>query len=92
MDYIKELISLIKEKLPSSEVYINANDGVHLEAIVISSVFEGISLVKQHQMVMLSLKEHFNSQELHALALKTYTPESWENSKHSLKLSEAIHG
>ncbi|QVL57282.1 MAG: BolA/IbaG family iron-sulfur metabolism protein [Simkaniaceae bacterium] len=53
------------------------NDGLHFDAIVISSHFSGKSLVEQHQMVMAPLKELFAS-KLHALSLKTYTPEEWE--------------
>ena len=53
------------------------NDGLHFDAVVISSHFVGKSLVEQHQMVMTPLKELFAS-KLHALSLKTYTPEEWE--------------
>ena len=56
------------------------NDGLHFDAIVISSLFVGKSLVEQHQMVMGPLKELFVS-KLHALSLKTYTPEEWKKVK-----------
>lgn len=52
------------------------NDGQHLQAIVISPTFSGMPLVKQHQMVMRPLKEAF--QAVHALGLKTFTPEKWD--------------
>ncbi|MCB1073039.1 MAG: BolA/IbaG family iron-sulfur metabolism protein [Chlamydiia bacterium] len=55
-------------------------DGLHFDAIVISSLFSGKSLVEQHQMVMAPLKELFDS-KLHALSLKTYTPEEWNEGK-----------
>lgn len=53
------------------------DDDCHLEAIVVSKEFEGLSLVRQHQIVMNALKDHFDGGGLHALALKTYTPEDW---------------
>lgn len=53
------------------------NDGLHFEAIVISDRFEGKSLVEQHQIVMQGL-EHLFSSSLHALSLKTYTPQQWK--------------
>lgn len=52
--------------------------GDHYEAIVISSDFEGKSLIKQHQLVYGALKAEMASEAIHALALKTYTPESWK--------------
>lgn len=52
--------------------------GDHYEAIVISSDFEGKSLIKQHQLVYSALKAEMASEAIHALALKTYTPQSWK--------------
>ncbi|MCB1117025.1 MAG: BolA/IbaG family iron-sulfur metabolism protein [Chlamydiia bacterium] len=62
----------------SIEVLDPRGDDCHLEAIVVSEKFEGLSLIKQHQLVMNTLKDHFNGGGLHALALKTYTPQAWK--------------
>ena len=53
-------------------------DGLHFDALVVASQFEGKNLVEQHQMVMGSLKELFGSSVLHAMSLKTYTPIEWK--------------
>lgn len=53
------------------------NDGIHLEAHVVSDLFKEMSLVKRHKIVMNALKEHFAS-FLHALALKTFTEDEWK--------------
>ncbi len=71
--------------IPDSEVYVFDPDGQHLEAIVISPRFTTLSLVKQHQIVMNALKESFST-TLHALALKTFTPEKWEREKNNYQL------
>ena len=63
------------------EVHNPREDGLHFEALVVSPVFEGKSLVEQHQLVMNSLKSHFES-TLHALSLKTLTPQEWNEKKH----------
>ena len=71
----KEVIKLITEKIPNSEVSVetfNGND--HLQVTVISSVFKGVSLVKQHQLVYSALESELASEAIHALALKTKTP------------------
>ncbi len=66
----------ILKAVPGAEVYMNDPDGEHLEAIVISESFEGMMLVKQHQVIMKSLKEKFET-TMHALALKTFSPSKW---------------
>ncbi len=70
-----EVINLIKQKIIDSEVYVeNLKGDDHLQVTVISSEFNGLSLVKQHQLVYSALKEELASEAIHALALKTETP------------------
>ena len=70
-----EVINLIKQKIANSEVSVEKLKGDdHLQVTVISSEFNGLSLVKQHQLVYSALKEELASEAIHALALKTETP------------------
>ena len=70
-----EVINLIKQKIADSEVYVeNLKGDDHLQVTVISSEFNGLSLVKQHQLVYSALKKELASEAIHALALKTETP------------------
>ena len=70
-----EVINLIKQKIANSEVLVeNLKGNDHLQVTVISSEFNGLSLVKQHQLVYSALKEQLASEAIHALALKTETP------------------
>ena len=67
-----EVINLIKQKIANSEVFVeNLKGDDHLQVTVISSEFNGLSLVKQHQLVYSALKEELASEAIHALALKT---------------------
>ena len=52
----------------------DANDGAHFSAQVISSAFDGLSRVRQHQMVYGTLGDAMQG-AVHALALRTLTPE-----------------
>ncbi len=71
----EKVISLITNKLPDSKVTVeNLKGNDHLQVTVISSMFDGLSLVKQHQLVYSALKEELASEAIHALALKTETP------------------
>ena len=70
----KEVIDLITKKLPNSKVLVENLKGYdHLQVTVISSEFNGLSLVKQHELVYSALKEELASEAIHALALKTET-------------------
>ena len=71
----KKVIDLIKKSIPNSDVFVeNLNGHDHLQVTVISSEFDGLSLVKQHQLVYSALKEELASEAIHALALKTEAP------------------
>ena len=60
--------------MPGAEVTVTG-DGSHFEAIVISDAFAGKSLLQKQRMVMATVNEQIASGELHALSIKTFTPE-----------------
>lgn len=74
----EEIKVLINESLPTSEVEVLSDDGHHFQAIVVSSVFEGLSLVKRQQLVYKSLGDLISSGKLHALSLQTFTTAEWQ--------------
>lgn len=77
------LKSRIEAALPGAQVEIRDTTGTgdHFEARVVSPTFVGLSMVQQHQQVYGPLKDVLATGELHALALKTYTPEQWSKVK-----------
>lgn len=52
-----------------------AGDGRHFEATIVSQVFAGLSRVQRQQCVNRVLREHFESEILHALSMRCLTPE-----------------
>jgi acid stress-induced BolA-like protein IbaG/YrbA len=76
---LQQVETMIKSELPDAQVMVRdlTGGGDHLEAIVISGKFAGKTKVKQHQLVYDALGDAMTSQAIHALALKTYTPEAW---------------
>ncbi len=83
---LKDVEALIKAAIPDAEVQVQdlTGGGDHLQAIVVSSQFEGKSLVKQHQLVYGAVQEAMATEAIHALALKTYTPETWKASSQAV--------
>lgn len=70
---------MIKTALPDAQVQVQdlTGGGDHYQAVVVSSEFAGKTLVQQHQMVYGAVRQAMSSEAIHALALKTYTPEDW---------------
>ena len=52
-------------------------DGAHFEALIVSSVFEGKSRIQRQQAVYQALSGRMESGEIHALSMRTLTPEEW---------------
>ena len=73
----QEIQSLIEAGIPDTKAVVEGEDGLHFQAMVVSPSFEGLSIVKRHQLVYRTLGDRMQS-EIHALSLKTFTPEEWE--------------
>ena len=55
-----------------------SGDGQHFQALVVSRAFEGKSRVARHQLVYAALGSRMR-EEIHALSLRTLTPEEWRS-------------
>ena len=51
-------------------------DGAHFEAVIVSAEFANLPRVKQHQLVYRALGDRMR-EEIHALSMKTFSPEEW---------------
>ena len=52
-------------------------DGTHFEAVVVSEEFICKSRIQRHQRVYQTLGDRMR-EEIHALSMKTYTPQEWQ--------------
>ena len=69
---------LIEQGLPGCQVEVKTDGQGHYEALVITEQFQGKRSIARHQMVYGTLGALVGS-EIHALALRTYTPEEWQS-------------
>ena len=51
-------------------------DGHHWEALIVSTAFDGLTKVRQHQLVYAALGDRMR-EEIHALSMITLTPAQW---------------
>ena len=72
----EELQSIIAAGLPCDHLELSG-DGRHWYATVVSSAFEGLRAIQRHQRVYATLGARLQTDEVHALSMKTYTPAEW---------------
>jgi len=53
-------------------------DGQHFEAVVVSEEFAGKNRVQRHRHVYQTLGDRMR-EEIHALSIKTFTPQEWQD-------------
>jgi acid stress-induced BolA-like protein IbaG/YrbA len=71
-----EVKKIIESNIECTVCDVQGEDCVHFEAVIVSPAFSGLNMVKQHQLIYKTLGD-LMKQEIHALQLKTYSPEQW---------------
>ena len=75
LDQIKERI---EQNLETTHVQIiDLGGGDHIRAVVVSPRFQGLPLIRQHKLILDLFTNEINSNEVHALTVKTLTPEQF---------------
>ena len=73
----QDIETWIAAVLPCEKLEVKG-DGHHFEAVIVSGEFRGKNMVQQHQLVYKALGDRMR-EEIHALSMKTFTPEDWAN-------------
>ncbi|MDH5517870.1 MAG: BolA/IbaG family iron-sulfur metabolism protein [Gammaproteobacteria bacterium] len=73
----EEVKTLIEAGMTGSTVTVTG-DGSKFEATVVSVEFEGKTMLQEQKMVYATVSQQITSGALHALTIKAYTPEEWE--------------
>ena len=69
--------ALIENGIPGSQAIISG-EGCNLSATVISDEFEGKTMLAEQKLVFATVNHLISSGELHALAIKAFTPAEWQ--------------
>jgi acid stress-induced BolA-like protein IbaG/YrbA len=70
---LEEVQAKLETGLEGSKVSMEG-DGCNCSAVIVSPIFEGMSLLQRQRLVLGLVKEEIKSGELHALSVKTFTP------------------
>jgi len=88
MNILKEIETRLKKEITINHLEITDNTGrhihhktyqlgAHLNAVIVSSSFNQMSLVNRHRLVYYALRDMIKN-EIHALGLKTISAEEWK--------------
>lgn len=72
----EQLKALIQAGLACQHIELEG-DGRHWYATIVSPEFEGKRAIARHQRVYATLGNKMKTDEVHALSMKTFTPQEW---------------
>ncbi len=72
----QQVKQMIETGLPGAVVIVEG-EGDHFEATIIYQDFTDKTKVQQHQLVYGTLGDSMQTAAIHALSIKTYTPQEW---------------
>ena len=72
----EELRTIIQAGLNCEHIELTG-DGRHWQALIVSPEFEGKRPIQRHQRVYATLGGRLQSDEVHALSMRTFTPAEW---------------
>jgi stress-induced morphogen len=74
-----EHLEVVNESYMHSSGKNNPNAETHFKVVVVSAKFEGLNLVKRHQLVYGALGDELRMKKgIHALAITSRTPSEWD--------------
>jgi len=71
--HFMNIAEFLQDKFPEAEISADGAD-CSSKLLIVSKSFEGLSTLARHKLVMNTLKDQFQSGEVHALSLVTKAP------------------
>jgi acid stress-induced BolA-like protein IbaG/YrbA len=81
----EEIQRRIEASIPGARASVEGGDA-HFSVVVIAEGFEGKTRIERHQMIYSLFRDEMASQAIHALALKTSTPQEWERARQPMEI------
>jgi acid stress-induced BolA-like protein IbaG/YrbA len=73
----QDVKDLLEKQLLDCEIRVEV-DGSHVNIIAVGNIFEGKRTVQRQQVVYAALQEQIASGAIHAVNMKTFTNEEWQ--------------
>ncbi len=82
---ISEIKQILESALDVDEIIVKG-EGSHYQVIAVGTLFDGMSRVKKQQTIYDPLMDRIAANDIHALSIKTFTPEEWARDKKLMSL------
>lgn len=69
---------LLLGNFPDAEIIVHSADGTHFDAVVIMDIFKDKKSLDRQKIVYSVVGPHIVSGAIHALSLKTFTKQEWQ--------------
>ena len=73
----QDVKDLLEKQLVDCEIRVEV-DGSHVNIIAIGDIFKGKRIVQRQQLVYAALQEQIASGVIHAVNMKTFTTDEWQ--------------
>ena len=85
---LKEVLSPIHLEVIDESYLHNVEPGreSHVRIVAISKLFEGLNLVKRHQLIYAEIQEEIDG-PIHALSIHTFTEQEWKDKNEKAEAS-----
>lgn len=80
--------TLLESRIDGCDFYIQG-EGCNFQVVAVGEVFTGLNPVKRQQLIYAALSDEIASGALHAVSIKTYTPDQWQNAPENIAASRA---
>jgi len=88
---ISEIRALIEAVVPDCRISVEG-EGCNFSITVVSPAFEGLTTVRRHQKVLGAIQQPLATGALHAISVKAYTPEEWDQRQPSNAAASPLAG
>ncbi len=69
--------ALLQDHLPDCEFHVQG-EGSNYDIVAVGAVFDGLRPVKKQQLVYGALSEEIAGGAIHAVNIRTFTPQEWQ--------------
>ena len=76
-----EIVVRLRNAFPDAEEVKVVGEGNKIDVTVVSAVFSGLRPVQKQQKIYACLNDLIASGELHAVSMRTLTPEEWQRTR-----------
>ncbi|MCM2131069.1 BolA family protein [Larsenimonas rhizosphaerae] len=73
----QEVKALLESRIDDCDFHIQG-EGCNFQVEAVGAPFEGLSRLKSQQLIYAALADEIASGALHAITIRTYTPQQWE--------------